>query len=80
MDYIIIGTYVVGVILAWNRISNGIGFPVNKMSPITLRKINSLTPGGIFTKVLLSLVLGYLVFALIVIACIIKIFSIIAGL
>lgn len=79
MEYIIVGAYVVGVVLAWNRISNGVGFPINLMPPNTLSKINALTPGGIIVKVLLSLVFGYIIFAFIVIAGIIKIFRIIAG-
>ena len=66
MEYIIIGAYVVGVVLAWNRISNGVGFPVNWMPPNTISKINALTPGGIVVKVLLSLVFGYIIFAFIV--------------
>lgn len=79
MEQAALAIYVVGVILAWVRITNGSGFPVDRMRAETLRKINTLTPGGILLKVLLSLVCGYLIFAFIVITGIIKLFQLIAG-
>ena len=79
MEQAALAIYVVGVILAWVRITNGSGFPVDRMRAETLRKINTLTPGGILLKVLLSLVFGYLIFAFIVITGIIKLFQLIAG-
>lgn len=71
--------YIVGIILAWIRISNGSGFPVDRMSPEMLGKINRKTAGGIATKILLSLLLGYVIFAFIIITGIIKLFQIIAS-
>lgn len=79
MEQGILIIYIVGVILTWIRISNGNGFPADRMSPEVLRRINAMTPGGIALKILVSLVFGYLIFAIIVIMGIIKLFQIIAG-
>ena len=79
MEQAAVAIYIIGVVLAWIRITNGSGFPVDRMSAESLRKVNALTPGGILLKVLFSLVCGYLIFAFIVITGIIKLFQLIAG-
>ena len=75
MDAAIVIVYIIGVFLAWGQISNGTGFFRSRMSTAALDRLNSKSVGGIILKIIASALLGYLVFA----GMIIKLFIMIFG-
>lgn len=76
---IILGVLVVGIIMAWGQLTNGIGFVGSRLSPLTLEKLNSGSPAAIVGKIALSAVLGYVIFGILVITGLIKLVLIITG-
>ena len=76
---IILGIFAVGVIMAWRQLTNGTGFVGSRLSPLTLEKLNSGSVGAIVGKIALSAVLGYVIFAILIITGIIKLVLFITG-
>ena len=76
---IILGVLVVGIIMAWGQLTNGTGFVGSRLSPLTLEKLNSGSAGAIVGKIALSAVLGYVIFAILIITGIFKLVLFIIG-